>query len=157
MKIWDLVRAVQAHSDVSGSGNGRPGLLLQHEILPLEDQRDLLPFNLVMKRSEEVVNPVRQRQSNQQTMEERQGLPNKQTKSHLKERQQNTFARLPLYQQPKVSQINRVQVRKRFSRFRELQSQLTKREEQTNALERPGKHKAMLSCIHTHANKEWFT
>ena len=148
MKIWDLVRTVHSHSGVSGSG--RPRLLLQHEILPLEDQRDLLPFNLMEKRSKEVVNLVRQRQSNQQTMED------KQMQAHLKERQQNAFARQSLYQ-PKVSQINRVQVRKRFSRFRELQSQLTKREEQTNALERPGKHKAMLSCIHTHANKEWFT
>ena len=144
MKIWDLVRAVHSHPDVSGSG--RPRLLLQHEILPLEDQRDLLPFNLVMKRSKEVVNPVRQHQSDQQkTMEERQGLSNKQTKSQPKERQQNAFARQPLYQ-PKVSQINRVQVRKRFSRFRELQSQLNKREEQTNALERPGKYINASTC-----------
>ena len=137
MKIWDLVRAVRAHSDVSGSGR-RPRLLLQHEILPLEDQRDLL----VKKRSKEVVNPVSQRQSNQQTME-----VNKQTQSHLKQRQQNAYARQPLYQQPKVSRINRVEVRKRFSQFREL----NKREEQTNALERPGKY------MTANANQELFT
>ena len=150
MKIWDLVRAAHSHSDVSGSGNGRPRLLLQHEILPLEDQRDLLPFNLVEKRSKEVVNLVRQRQSNQPTMGD------KQMQVHLKERQQNAFARQSLYQ-PKVSQINRVQVRKRFSRFRELQSHLNKREEQTNALERPGKYIAMLSCMQMHKNQELFT
>ena len=154
MKIWDLVRAVRAHSDVSGSGR-RPRLLLQHEILPLEDQKkDLLPFNLVKKkRSKEVVNPVSQRQSSQQTMEGRpRGLSNKQTQSHLKQTQQKAYARQPVYQQPKVSLINRIQVRKRFSQFREL----NKREEQTNALERPGKYMtAMLS--HANANQELFT
>ena len=154
MKIWDLVRAVRAHSDVSGSGNVRPRLLLQHEILPLEDQkRDLLPFNLVKKkRSKEVVNPVSQHQSNQQTMEGRPGglSINKQTQFHLKQRQENAYARQPFYQQPKVSLINRVEVRKRFSQFREL----NKREEQTNALERPGKYIiAMLS--HANANQEF--
>ena len=138
LKIWDLLRAVHAHSGASG----RPRLLLQHEILPLElaQQRDHLPFSLVEKRSKEVVFPVRQHQSNQQTMEESQGLPNKQMQSHLKERLQlGGFARQSLYQH-KVSPINRVQMKKRFSGFRDLQrmNQLAKREEQTQALERPG-------------------
>ena len=103
------------HAQSSLSGSGRPRLLLQHEILP---QRLRLPFNLVKKRSKEVVYPVRQRQSNQQ---------------------QNAFARPSLYQH-KARPIDRVQMEKRFSGFRDLQkmNQLAKREEHTESLERPG-------------------
>ena len=115
LKIWNLLRVVRAQSSLSGSG--RPRLLLQHEILPLEAQRVRLPLNLANKRSKEVVYPVRQRQSNQQ----------------------NAFARQALNQH-KASPINRVQMEKRFSGFRDLQrmNQLAKREEHTQALERPG-------------------
>ena len=115
LKIWNLLRVIRAQSSLSGSG--RPRLLLQHEILPLEAQRVRLPLNLANKRSKEVVYPVRQRQSNQQT----------------------AFARQALNQH-KASPINRVQMEKRFSGFRDLQrmNQLAKREEHTQALERPG-------------------
>ena len=135
MKIWDYLRAV--HSDVSG--HGRPKLLLQHEVFPLVDaERDFPPLTLVKKkRAKEVVYPVRQHQSNQQTMEFSRGLPFKQTQSQPEERQQNLLA-------TKISrQTNRVQVKKRFSGFRELQkmNQLTKREKQTQAL-RPGENVA---------------
>ena len=135
MKIWDFLRAV--HSDVSG--HGRPKLLLQHEVLPLVDAagRDFPPLTLVKKkkRAKEVVYPVRQHQSNQQTMEFSRGLPFEQTQSQPEERQQNLLA-------AKISQrTSRVQVKKRFSGFRELQkmNQLTKREKQTQAL-RPGEN-----------------
>ena len=133
MKIWDFLRAV--HSDVSG--HGRPKLLLQHEVLPLVDAavRDFPPLSqglalVKKKRAKEVVYPVRQHQSSQQTMEFSRGLPFDQTQSQPEE--QNHLA-------TKISRTNRVQVRKRFSGFRELQkmNQLTKREKQTQAL-RPG-------------------
>ena len=68
-------------------------------------------------------------------MEFSRGLPFEQTQSQLEERQQNHLA-------TKISrQTSRVQVRKRFSGFRELQkmNQLTKREKQTQAL-RPGEN-----------------
>ena len=131
MKIWDYLRAV--HSDVSG----RPKLLLQHEVLPLVDAGgDFPPLTLVKKkRAKEVVYPVRQHQSSQQTMEFSRGLPFEQTQSQPEERQQHYLA-------TKISrQTNRVQVKKRFSGFRELQkmNQLTKREKQTQAL-RPGEN-----------------
>ena len=130
MKIWDFLRAV--HSDVSG--HGRPKLLLQHEVLPMVDaERDYPPLTLVKKkRAKEVVYPVRQHQSSPQTMEFSRGLPFEQTQSRPEERQQNHLA-------TKISRTNRVQVKKRFSGFRELQkmNQLTKREKQTQAL-RPG-------------------
>ena len=139
MKIWDYLRAV--YSDVSG--HGRPKLLLQHEVFPLVDAgRDYPPLSqglalVKKKRAKEVVYPVRQHQSNQQTMEFSRGLPFEQTQSQPEERQQNHLA-------TKISQrTNRVQVKKRFSGFRELQkmNQLTKREKQTQAL-RPGENVA---------------
>merc|ERR1712227_423310 len=53
LRIWNLLRAVRVQSSLSGSG--RPRLLLQREILPLDGQRAGLPLNLVKKRSKEVV------------------------------------------------------------------------------------------------------
>ena len=141
LRIWDLARP---HLN----NRGRPKLLVQHEILPFEveqqehqqlpfevEEQQQLPFHFSGKRSKEVVVPVRQLQSNQPAMRVSQKLQNRQIGSNLRDR-----ISIKSLNRPGFTPMNRVVVKKRFSRFRELQrmNQLTKREEQTQTLERPG-------------------
>ena len=149
LRIWDLV-----HTHFNNQG--RPKLLVQHEILPFEveqqqqlpfeveeqqqlpfevEEQQQLPFHFSEKRSKEVVVPVRQLQSNQPAMRVGQKLQSRQIGSNLRDR-----ISIKSLNRPGFTPMNRVVVKKRFSRFRELQrmNQLTKREEQTQTLERPG-------------------
>ena len=151
LRIWDLVRP-------HFNNRGRPKLLVQHEILPFEveqqqqqlpfeveeqqqlpffevEEQQQLPFHFSGKRSKEVVVPVRQLQSNQPAMRVGQKLQSRQIGSNLSDR-----ISIESLDRPGFTPMNRVVVKKRFSRFRELQrmNQLTKREEQTQTLERPG-------------------
>ena len=143
LRIWDLVHP-------HFNNRRRPKLLVQHEILPFEveeqqqqqqqlpfevEEQQQLPFHFSGKRSKEVVVPVRQLQSNQPAMRAGQKLQSRQIGSNLRDR-----ISIESLNRPGFTPMNRVVVKKRFSRFRELQrmNQLTKREEQTQTLERPG-------------------
>ena len=139
LRIWDLVRP-------HFNNQGRPKLLVQHEILPFEveqqqqlpfevEEQQKLPFHFSGKRSKEVVVPVRQLQSNQPAMRVGQKLQSRQIGSNLRDR-----IEIELLNRPEFTPMNKVVVKKRFSQFRELQrmNQLKKREEQTQTLERPG-------------------